>query len=67
MSDQFPKIGIMTPAQQRKAVKFLKEQLRQDDQNPNDTGYNDHEDTMKLRVFLIEIGAIPDRRKANKR
>lgn len=53
----------MTPAQQKKAITFLKAQLAMDDTASNETGYNDHEDTMKLRVFLIGIGAIPDRRK----
>jgi hypothetical protein len=57
----------LTPAQQRKAVGFLKRQLAQDDEAPNETGYCDHEETMKLRVFLIEIGAVPDRRKAGKK
>ena len=63
MTKSTEKTIMMTLTQQKKAIAFLKEQLRQDDQNPNDTGYNDHEDTVKLRCFLIEVGAIPDRRK----
>lgn len=67
MSKQFPLINSLSPAQQRKAVALLKERLKQDDEAFDDTGYNNHEDTMRLRVFLIEIGAVPDRRKSRKR
>lgn len=62
----FPLIHTMTPAQERKAIGLLKERLKQDDEAFDDTGYNNHEDTMRLRVFLIEIGAIEDRRKKRK-
>lgn len=63
----FPLVHCMTPAQERKAITLLKERLKQDDEAFDDTGYNNHEDTMRLRVFLIEIGAVPDRRAKGKR
>ena len=66
MADKFPLINLMSPAQQKKAIAFLKAQLECDDQAYGDTGYNDHPDTTKLRVFLIEIGAVQDRRKVKK-
>lgn len=55
----------MTPAQQKKALKFLKDEvLSMDRSNHDETGYCNHEDVMKMRIFLIEVGAMPDRRKA---
>lgn len=56
---------MMTPAQQKKALGFLKAIVTEaDKQSGSDvTGYDDHSDTMKLRLFLIEVGALPDRRK----
>lgn len=55
----------MTPAQQKKAIAFLKAiVIDADKSNPDCTGFDNHEDNMELRCFLIEIGAIPDRRKA---
>jgi hypothetical protein len=57
----------MTPAQQKKAIKILKDIVdNSDEQNPNENGYCDHADTMEIRMLLIEIGAIPDRRKKGK-
>lgn len=66
MSSKFNLINSISPAQQRKAIALLKERLKQDDEAFDDTGYNNHDDTMRLRVFLIEIGAVQDRRKRKK-
>lgn len=59
---------MMTPAQQKKALGFLKEIVEEaDEQSGSDaTGFDDHSDTTKLRLFLIEVGAMPDRRKKKK-
>lgn len=54
----------MTPAQQKTAIKFIKDEvLSMDKSNPDETGYCNHEDVMEKRVFLIKVGALPDRRK----
>ena len=53
----------MTLVQQGIALGFLKESVDQaDEQASGPLGYDDHVDTMKLRLFLIEVGHIPDRR-----
>lgn len=66
-SKQFPNIGIMTPAQQRKAIGFLKREVRSmDASNYDESGYCNHEDTTEIRAFLIEIGQLPDRRKGKR-
>lgn len=58
----------VTPAQQRKMISILKKQVEvADEQNPGVTGYDDHDDTMEIRLLLISIGAMPDRRKARKK
>jgi hypothetical protein len=53
----------MTPAQQKKAISILKKiVLTADKETPNETGFCDHEDTLEIRILLIEIGAMKDRR-----
>lgn len=67
MSKQFPLINVMSPADQRKALKFLTDIVKDADKaNPDCTGYDNNEDTMELRVFLMRVGALPDRRKGKK-
>ncbi len=51
----------MTPAQQKKAIKLIKDIVEANDRNEG--SYDDHDYNMVLRLFLIEVGAIPDRRK----
>lgn len=58
----------LTPAQQRKAISILKKQVENsDEQSPNETGFDDHDDTLEIRLLLIECGAMPDRRQAKKK
>lgn len=55
---------MMTPAQQKKAIKILRGILDNDDkQNPGQSGYCDHSDTHEIRMLLLSCGAISDRRK----
>lgn len=51
----------MTPAQQKKALALLKQQVRQNDEAAG--GEDNHSDNHAMRMFLIDVGAIPDRRK----
>ena len=51
----------MTPAQQKKALALLKQQVRQNDEAAG--GEDNYPDNHAIRMFLIEVGAIPDRRK----
>lgn len=68
MSKQFPLINVMSPAQQRQAVKILKGIVKTDDeQNPGQSGYCDHEDTHEIRMLLIKSGQMTDRRKAGRK
>ena len=54
----------MTPKQQKAAIDILKRLVNEaDEQNPGVCGYDDHEDTLEIRLLLIEIGALSDRRK----
>lgn len=51
----------MTPAQQKKAITLLKEIVKQNDTAAG--GEDNHDGNHKIRLFLIGIKAIPDRRK----
>lgn len=57
----------MTPKQQAKAIALLKKTLKFEDQlgagGAIDTDVSEKH-TTDLRVFLIEVGAIKDRRKS---
>lgn len=68
MSKQFPLINVMSPKDQRQALQFLKDEvLAMDKSNPDDSGYCNYDDTNRIRVFLIKVGALPDRRKVGKK
>lgn len=59
----------MTPTQQKKAIAFLKKYLKFDETMEAGDSLSTEEcekHTTAVRVFLIEVGGIPDRRKAGK-
>lgn len=59
---------MMNKKQQSKAIKILKGIVAMaDEQNANETGFCDHADTMEIRMLLIEVGALPDRREGKKK
>ena len=63
-----PAENILTLQQQRKALRLLKAILKEaDEANPGLGGFDDHADSMEIRLFLIAAGEIPDRRAAWKR
>jgi hypothetical protein len=63
MAKATKKFMPMTLPQQLRAVTFLKDiVLEADEQNPGQCGFDDDAGNHKMRMFLIEVGAMPDRR-----